>query len=277
MEKGNKSLLCLYYSLTFPSLESSTSTQNPAWCRHKAIVSYFQVLLEAVKSRDTKRIQQLIRGRLVEPKEIHLGVSKKAREGVGLGRVQEGQIIQAITQSSALAGGAIRDIQELELHITGLGPDKVSDLIANIIKNHLADFTEEVCSHYNVQTRPCVVSFFWDSDTLQWNSKYGNLPVKGDHSYILVPKDFVRREQDTVNHQHFYDRYILDFFVHEQQTALDSLAATLKTSPSRVTKSSLRKDPPIPLQKTAISSFIQKHPEIIDQYRQKLVLVCGAK
>jgi len=191
--------------------------------------------------------------------------------------VQEGQIIQAITQSSALAGGAIRDIQELELHITGLGPDKVSDLIANIIKNHLADFTEEVCSHYNVQTRPCVVSFFWDSDTLQWNSKYGNLPVKGDHSYILVPKDFVRREQDTVNHQHFYDRYILDFFVHEQQTALDSLAATLKTSPSRVTKSSLRKDPPIPLQKTAISSFIQKHPEIIDQYRQKLVLVCGAK
>ncbi|GHO76445.1 hypothetical protein KSD_42160 [Ktedonobacter sp. SOSP1-85] len=199
-----------------------------------------------------------------------MGVSKRAREGVGLGRVQEGQIIQAITKSNALTGGAILDIQELELHIDGLGPDKVSDLIANVIKNHLADFTQEVCDHYNVETRPCVVNLFWDADTLQWASKSYDLPVKGRDSYILIPKDFVRREQDTVNHRHFYDHYVLDFYVREKQTALDSLAAALKTPPTRVTKSSIKKDPPISSKKTDISNFIQKHPEVIGQYRQKL-------
>jgi hypothetical protein len=237
---------------------------------HKAIVSYFQVLLEAVKKRETERIQNLIHGRLVEPKEIHLGVSKTARKGVGLGRVQEGQIIRAITQSRALTSGAIRDIQELELHIDGLGPDKVSDLIANIIKGHLAEFTQEVCMKYAVETRSCAVNLFWDSDDLQWTSKYYDLPVRDNDSYILIPKDFVRREQDTANHRHFYDRYMLDFFVRERQNAVDSLAATLKTPAERVTKSSLKKDPPIPLTKPSVSNFIQEHPVVIEQYREKL-------
>ena len=91
-------------------------------------------------------------------------------------------------------------------------------------------------------------------------------PLGGPLDFFLLADPLPGSEQS----RHFYDRYILDFFVREQQTALDSLAATLKTPASRVTKSSLRKDPPIPLKKTAISSFIQEHPEIIEQYRQKL-------
>ncbi len=145
---------------------------------HKAIVSYFQAMVDAAKQKDEQRIQDLIRGRLSEPKEIHLGVAQTARAGIGLGRVQEGQIIQAITQSSALTSGVIQDIQELELHIDGLGPDKVSDLIANIIKGHLAEFTQDVCRDYQVETRPCVVDFFWDSNALEWTSGRYNLPAR---------------------------------------------------------------------------------------------------
>jgi hypothetical protein len=241
-----------------------------AACCHKAIVSYFQALLDAVKSRDTERLQNLIRGRLVEPKEIHLGVSKKARAGVGLGRVQEGQIINAITHSRALVTGAIQDMQELELHIEGLGPDKISDLIANIIKGYLAEFTLEICDKYGVETRPCTVNFLWDSDDLQWISNRYHLPVRRDDAYILIPKDFVRREQDTVNHSHFYDKYILDFYVRERQDAADSLATTLKTQPERVTKATLKKDPPVPSNKPSISGFIQEHPDTMEQYREKL-------
>ena len=78
-------------------------------------------------------------------------------------------------------------------------------------------------------------------------------------------KDFVRREQDTANHSHFYDQYILDFFVREKQAASDSLAATLKTPAERITKSSLKKDLSIPSRKTFVSRFIQEHPDIIEQ------------
>ncbi len=237
---------------------------------HNAITSYFQAVLDAVKQKDEQRVQYLIRDRLSEPKEIHLGVSKKARAGVGLGPVQEGQIIRAITHSTALASGAIQDIQELELHIDGVGSDKVSDLIANIIKGYLAEFTQEMCTTYNIATIPCTVNFFWDSDALEWTSDRYHLPARGGDYYLLVPKDFVRREQDLANHQTFYKQYMLDFYIRERQSGAASLTATLQTQTPRVTKASLRKDPSFPSNKASVSSFIQEHPDIIEQYREKL-------
>ena len=108
---------------------------------HDAIVSYFQALLDAVRAHDDRYVRYLLSGRLAEPKEIHLGVGKRARSGAGIGPLQESQIIEALTGSQALKTGSIQSIQELELHIEGIGPDKISDLVGNIIKGQLAEFT----------------------------------------------------------------------------------------------------------------------------------------
>lgn len=182
---------------------------------HNSIFSFFQSLLEAVRRQDTQRVRFLVRDRFVEPKELHLGVGKRARSGAGLGRRQQELVVDAISRSQALKTGIIQSIQELELHIEGIGPDKISDLVSNIIKGHLAVYTERVCSNYGVSTRPVAVNAYWNASRLEWDAGYFELPVRDNDAYILAPKRFIRREKDLIDHRYFYQHYLLEVLQRE--------------------------------------------------------------
>lgn len=244
-------------------------TDLAAQC-HYAIVSYFQTLIDALRNQNRHEIKRLIHRRLAEPSELHLGVSQTARTGRGIGEDQEARIIEALVKSEAVRVGAIQAIQELELHIEGIGPDKVSDLVANIVLGELAAYTEEVCQTYGILTRPCAVDGFWDPDSNEWTGGYFNLPVKDTHDYILVPKRFVRKDRDLINHREFYEKYVLEILQRELLDARDSLVETLRSGRQRVTKKSARRDPRFRPNKDFISKFIISHPEVIDSYREEL-------
>lgn len=237
---------------------------------HNNIVSYFQFLLEKIIAGDREGVRRLVRGRFEEPIEIHFGVGKTARRGRGIGKVQELQIIEALTASQAVRAGVISQIQELELHIPGIGPDKVADLVANIILGYLAEYTSKICTDYGVSSRPCAVSGFWNSRTNEWDSGYFNLPTNNTHSYVLVPKQFVRLEKDLMNHREFYNKYILDILQRELLNANDSLVQTLKNGSRLVTKKSIKEDSRFPSSKGFISQFIVENPDVIEAYREEL-------
>ena len=238
---------------------------------HRTIASFFQCLLNAAKEKDTLKLNRLVQNKLVEPKQIYLGVATKARTGVGLGPNQERQLVEALSQSAALKTGFIQDIQELELHIDSLGFDKISDLVGNIIKGHLAEYTTEICSKYGIETTPCAVSYFWDSSSESWSHGYFNLPVRDNDEYILVPKRFVRRKDDLVNHGTFYRKYVRAIFLTELRTATASLAATLQSAPPIITYKDLQKHSCYALNKKNVSRFISEHPEVMSLYREDLM------
>lgn len=244
-------------------------TELAARC-HRAITSYFQALIDPIRQRDDRHLHRLIHGRMAEPTEIHLGVSRLARGGRGIGQAQEDQIVEALIKSEAARVGAVQAIQELELHIEGIGPDKVSDLIANIILGELSSFTEEACQAFRITARPCAVDGFWDAERREWTGGYFNLPARNTHDYILMPRRFIRRDRDLINHREFFDKYVLDVLQRELLDARDSLVETLKNGSARVTKKSIREDPCFALTKKYISAFIIEHPEAIDQYRREL-------
>ncbi len=237
---------------------------------HNAIASYFQCLLDAIRSQDKHGVRRLIHRRLTEPFEIHLGVSQVARRGRGIGIEQEQYIVDAITNSTAAKLGIIHGIQELELHIEGIGPDKISDLIANIILAHLAEFTEEMGDRYGIATQPVAISGFWNAARQEWDGGYFNLPINGINSYVLVPKRFVRRERDLMNHRQYYDKYVLEILQRELLDASDSLAQTLKSGKRRVTKKAIRADERFKPSKEFISNFITENPDSMDDYRSDL-------
>lgn len=237
---------------------------------HNTIISYFQSLLDAIQSDDKVHTRRLIHQHLTEPNEIHLGVGMTARRGRGIGNDQEQQIVNALANSEAVKTGAIHDIQELELHIPRIGPDKISDLVANLILASLAKFTEFMCSKYGISTRPCAVSGFWNQERQEWDGGYFNLPAYKTHSYILVPKRFIRREHDLMNHREFYNKYVLDIIERELINANDSLVQTLKNGKRRVNKKDMQADPRFALSKEFISRFILEHPDTIEAYRTEL-------
>lgn len=234
---------------------------------HNAILSFFQRLIEAIKEGDKRRVSSLLRNHLSEPTEIHLGVSRTARGGRGIGPDQENDIVDALASSSAVQQGYIQAIEELELHIPRIGPDKISDLVANIIKGYLAKYTEQICSQYGISTSTCAVSGFWSESRQEWHGEYFDLPVRGHHTYILVPKRFVRRYKQLLNHRVFYEKYVINILQQELLSANDSLVETLKKGQRRVTKKSIREDPRFRPSKELITRFIIDHPETIDDYR----------
>ncbi len=237
---------------------------------HDSIISYFQFLLDTIRSGDKHLVRRLIHGRFREPFSIHLGVSKTARSGRGIGDEQELGIVDALTNSQAVKSGAIHAIQELELHIEGVGSDKISDLTANIILEHLAHFTEEVCDEYGIATLPTAVSGFWNPARNEWDGGHFNLPVSGTNSYILVPKRFVRKERDLMNHKEYYDKYALTILERELLDANDSLVQTLKNGKKRVYKKDIREDERFKISKQRVSQMIVEHPDTIEEYRSDL-------
>ena len=238
---------------------------------HNSIISYFQTLLDAIRSDNKNQIKRLVSGHFSEPNEIHLGVSKKARGGRGFGTVQEGQVVNALATSTAAKSGVIQTIQELELHIEGVGPDKVSDLIANIILAELATYTEEMCHEYGIPTNYIAINGYWNSENGEWGGGYFNLPSRETHSYILVPKRFVRHARDLISHREFYDKYVLSTLKKELLDAGDSLIQTLKNGVRKVTKKSIREDPRFNLNKEFISKYIMENPDVMSSYRKELV------
>jgi hypothetical protein len=238
---------------------------------HNSIVSFFQTLLEAIRSSNKHLIKRLISRHLSEPQEIHLGVSRKARGGRGLGTVQSDQVVEALANSTAAKAGVIQAIEELELHVEGIGPDKISDLVGNIILGELALYTEEICQEYGIPTNHIAISGFWNSDHRVWDGGYFNLPSRDTHAYILVPKRFVRRPHDLLNHQEFYRKYVLNVLQNELLGADDSLVETLKSGERRVTKTAISQDSRFKISKVFISKFIQEQPEVMQEYRNDLM------
>jgi hypothetical protein len=245
-------------------------TELGARC-HNSIFSFFQTLLEAIRDGKKNQIKRLISRHLSEPHEIHLGVSHQARGGRGIGIIQEGQVVEALANSTAAKVGVIQAIEELELHIVGIGPDKISDLIGNIIRGELSEYTEEICQQYGIPTNYIAVSGFWNSDQRTWDGGYFNLPSRNTHSYILVPKRFVRRPHDLLNHQEFYQKYMLTVLQSELLDANDSLVETLKSGERRVTKKSIIQDPRFKINKEFISQFIIDQPDVMQIYRNDLM------
>ena len=239
---------------------------------HNCLLSYFQTLLAAIRSGNRTQIRRLLSGHLSEPKEIHLGVGKRARIGKGIGKVQESLVIEALANSTAAKSGVIQAIEELELHIDGIGPDKISDLVGNIILCHLSEYTEGMCAEYGIETNHIAVSGFWDPDKLEWNGGYFNLPSRGNDAYMLVPKRFVRHYKDLLNHSEFYTKYILSTLQQELLSADDALVRTLKDGAKRIpTKKSISEDPRFPFSKEFISQYITEHSEVMQAYRKGLM------
>jgi hypothetical protein len=253
-----------------PYAITNDQTELAARC-HNCIISFFQNLLDAVRKSDKTQIKRLVAGHLSEPNEIHLGVGKRARGGRGLGSVQEGQVIDTLATSTAAKLGFIQAVQELELHVDGIGPDKISDLVANIILGELAVFTEENCKSYGIPTDYITVSGFWNLEKQEWDGGYFNLPSRETHSYILVPKRFVRRERDLMNHREFYSKYILSTLQQQLLSANDSLVRTLKNGERIVTKKSIQEDDRFKLSKEFISKYIMENPKVMASYRSELV------
>jgi hypothetical protein len=83
----------------------------------------------------------------------------------------------------------------MQLLSAGIGPDRISDIAANILKRFLIDYTQRQCAIWDIPMKSGVpVSHIYNATDQTWNDSHEDLPVSAiDGSVILlVPRRLVR-------------------------------------------------------------------------------------
>lgn len=106
------------------------------------IRSFFSALLEALREGNMARAQHFL-ANLHEPNETRLGVSKGKPQGRAVGAVKAEALASAIVRSRAFVTGLLDDISEAEMFVKFIGSDTISDMVTNVVRKLLAEYTLE--------------------------------------------------------------------------------------------------------------------------------------
>ena len=189
----------------------------------------FRRLHQLITARFNAGVQAVRLGRFDEAEEIFdfpevaavgLGYTKSGKRGSGLGGYLRELIIETLNASPGLQERGVLHIEEMQLLAAGIGPDRISDISANILKNHLVEYTQRQAELWNVPIRRGVpLPHLYDEATQSWTDVYVDLPVSpvDDAPVLFVPRRIVRA-LPWINYDDFLQRDFRAYMGARRQT-----------------------------------------------------------
>ena len=171
---------------------------------HCLILEVFNKGIDFVCAGQVNEAQQIFD--FPEVAEIGLGYTKKGKRGAGVGTFLSQLIIETLADSPALQERGVKHIEEMQLLSVGIGPDRISDIAANLLKHHLIEYTQKQCRLWNIPLAPGVpLNHVFDFDTLTWYDDYFDLPISPfDNSPILLVPRRIVRALPWINYEDFF-------------------------------------------------------------------------
>lgn len=113
----------------------------------------FEEAAKQLGSTDTKRHQK-IESFLAAPEveEICLGFTSFGTAGSGAGSGKAKVLREAMSKAAGLAVLAPERFETLQLFQRGIAEDTISDIVANVLRWRLAEYTRQICVEYNIPT-----------------------------------------------------------------------------------------------------------------------------
>ena len=171
---------------------------------HGTILRAFNSGIEHLRQGRTGEAQRLLD--FPEVPEIGLGHTKKGKRGSGVGTYLTDLILESLRESPVLMERGVRHVEEMQLVSIGIGPDRISDIAANILKRYLIEYTQRQCALWSIPlTRGVPVSHVLDPETLDWEDGFFDLPLSPSDltPIILVPRRIVRTIP-WINYEDFF-------------------------------------------------------------------------
>jgi hypothetical protein len=160
---------------------------------HERLVAVFNAAFAHFRAGRRNEMDRLID--FPEVNEIAFGYSEGRIQGTGMGVYLNRLVAETLGASSALVERGIRHIEELQLVSVHIGPDRVSDMAANLLKAELARYTREQCELWGIPFQPGVpLEHVFDLESFEWHDEYADLPVnpKTGRPLLFVPRRMVR-------------------------------------------------------------------------------------
>ena len=186
-------------------LWKSPSQQDQAL--HTAIINSFNHLNYLVKKRRSDdAIATLIE--ISECQEVGLGVSK-TRKGVKIGQGQAEQILQLFHDVPEYSQFGFTHFEVIQLYISGISKDRISDIACNYIKSFLIDYTIEQCESLGIPIEGVILDSIYNykNNALDLNQKV-YLPVNpiNKEPIIFTPKRWLRFNP-WINFEDYFQSY----------------------------------------------------------------------
>jgi hypothetical protein len=169
-------------------------SRDPEYRRmHTQLLDAFNLGIAAIRAGRQNEASRIFD--FPEVSAIGMGYTVGGKRGSGVGTYLTGLIIETFTGSPSLQERGIKHIEEMQLVSAGIGPDRVSDIAANILKRFLIEYTRRQCSIWSIPLKAGVpVEHIYDASTQQWIDSYEDLPVSpvDGSAILLVPRRIVR-------------------------------------------------------------------------------------
>lgn len=234
---------------------------------HSQIIQYMQFLKDISLSGEVPLPLMKEWYTFPEVKQNWLGLSKVGNEGRGLG-MDFAKVLhrnlntvfrdfgeETVTQSSHL--------EKLCLIREGVGRDNISDFTTNLIKQFLAEYTQEFATRYlneSQRQRVTLRKVRFNYDTRSWVSESFDLPyIQGDF-VLLTPKKILTKDEAWINRRELLDRF------PEIANALPD--ATLRAQVNDYLVQVIPKGPKVKRKEVreAIGSAVERFPQVLDYY-----------
>ncbi|MBW6411326.1 hypothetical protein [Clostridium weizhouense] len=129
-----------------------------------------------------------------EPNETKLGLSRHQSSGKGATSKVLYDIFKEVSNKNLIKDGIIANPMDLCVFVDNFAEDRLSDLLTNILRKKLYDFTKLQCKKLNIPLtdKKQVLGCYWDPHLNCWNT-LEDYPLKANNLLLLlVPKTFVR-------------------------------------------------------------------------------------
>lgn len=129
-----------------------------------------------------------------EVNSICLGYSN-TQHGSGTGLKWSKTLTHNISRLITKGVTHISHFEELGIFCEGIGPDRLSDMTANLLKTRLIAYTQKICNLHNVpMTKQRIQNAYFDYEYKRWYNDEYLLPVnpyKQNAPILLIPKNFL--------------------------------------------------------------------------------------
>ena len=174
---------------------------------HTAITNSFNHLNFLLKKgREDEALNTLIN--LSECSEVGLGVSKN-RKGVKIGNKQAHNILRLFSEIPEYSQFGFTHFESIQLYVSGIAKDRISDIACNYIKSFLIDYTIEQCEILGIPTEGVIIELLYNyqKNSFDQNRKL-YLPVNPTNRepIIFTPKRWLR-----FNHWINFDDYFKSY------------------------------------------------------------------
>ncbi len=252
-----------------PTLIEAGSDTFSRWCA-TSIDSFFTAVFQACAAEDKETLLHLL-NHSAEPNESHLGSSQRRSMGRGASLGILYPVFSDLIRQRLFAQGAVTVPNDICVLAPNFAADRMSDLLTNILRNQLSEFTIDQCRKLGIPMEGVRRGYCWEEADGAWARRSWPCPVAYGKPVLLIPQTFVSRNYHLGTDSYIREQ-LLTYLQREHLLNLsplchrrlykDGTTRIVKPTKEEVRRAELSGMP----SKQAAASFAREHPDSLRRF-----------